>query len=553
MKKQFSKKNINMKKIIPIICVSLLLMFGATSCSDFLTVNPQDSTPVEDYYTSEAAVRQNTASLYGVVWRDYQLCFQWMAGDELSGDMYYTYDQEGQFYYATFGANNTYTTQGWKGLYRVIAFANNIINDMPALASQNGVSDDVIQKAVAEARCIRGMAYYFLTEYWGDVPIVYDNVKQANEDLYRNTQSSVYEFIRRDLEFASETLPASDDAGRVTKWTAYGMLAKLHLTMASHLSDENSAANFALAKEYALKVINESGLSLYPTYATMFDATANNSSESLAAVQCFAGGYGYGNGRNTAWSRGSVIVDVTWGAGKGPTINLQNTFDANDIRRKWTYMTLDDYYSNLNTAAGGYTYKFVTTVDGVDIETASPMLAHLKKYVIGRTTDGNGDVGDSQDASNNVYLLRLSDVYLCYVEACIGSGTSTTDATALKCFNAIHHTRAGLAEVSSISYDQLIKERRCEFAFEGVNFFDIKRMFYRDQQKALDYLNNMHREQYYVQSGNYSESTKNSRDGYTLYTASTPITVTASQMYLPIPSSDVVSMPTLENDPVSFY
>jgi len=542
-----------MKKIIPIICVSLLMVLGVTSCSDFLTINPQDSTPVEDYYVSESAIRQNTASLYGLVWRDYQLCFQWMAGDELSGDLYYTFDQEGQFYYATFGANNSFTTQGWKGLYRVISFANNIINDMPVLARKNGVSENAILNAIAEARCMRGTAYYFLTEFWGDVPIIDNNIKQANVDLYRNTQNSVYEFARQDLDFAAKTLPAKDDAGRATKWTAYGMLAKLHLTMASHLTDANSTANFALAKEYSLKVITESGLSLYPTYATMFDATANNSDESLLAVQCFAGGYGYGNGRNTSWSRGSVIVNETWGAGKGPTLSLQNAYESGDLRRKWVFMTLGDTYSNLNTANGGYTYKFVTTVSGVDVESASPMLAHMKKYVIGRTADGNGSVGDSQDASNNVYLLRLSDVYMCYVEACIGSGTSTTDTKALQYFNAIHHTRAGLSTVNSIAFDDLIKERRCEFAFEGVNFFDIKRMLYRDQTKALTYLNNMHREQCYVAKSTIADDTKNTKAGYELNATVTPITVTASQMYLPIPSSDVVSMPTLESNPVSFY
>lgn len=544
-----------MKNILKTICVSFLIL-GMTGCDDFLTVNPQDSLVADNYYVSAEAIRQNTASLYasGSVWRDVQMCFMWMAGDELAGDLYYTYDQEGQFYYASFGANNTYSTQGWTGLYRVIGFCNTVINDMPPAAEANGVSDADIQQGVAEARCIRAIAYYYLTEFWGDVTIIENNAKMMNEKLYRHQQKDVYEFMRRDLDFAASVLPASDSQkGRVTKWTAYGMLAKLHLTMASHLSDANSAENFELAKTYALKVIRDSGLNIYPDYSTMFDISANNSEESLFAIQCMVGGYGYGSSRNVSWSRGSVIADQTWGAGKGPTLSLQACYDNADRRRKWVYMTLGDTYPNLNKAGGGYTYNFVTRDGtGTQIETPNPMLAHVKKYVIGKSADTDGGVGDAQDAANNIYLLRLSDVYLVYVEACIGAGTSTSDAVAVEVFNQIHHDRAGLASVSSISFDQLIKERRCEFAFESINFFDVKRMYYRDATSAVNYLNGMQRHRAYLLDTT-DVSTENTRAGYPEDTSVYPITTTASQMNLPIPGSELTAMPTLGDAPIAYY
>ena len=91
-----------MKNTIKTIC--LLAVLGiTTSCDDFLTVTPQAQQVLETYYTSEEAVNANTASLYtGYAWQDFDMNFMWMAGDELSGDLYYTYDQEGQFYYMTF-------------------------------------------------------------------------------------------------------------------------------------------------------------------------------------------------------------------------------------------------------------------------------------------------------------------------------------------------------------------------------------------------------------------------------------------------------------------
>lgn len=535
--------------------ITLLLVIACTlsACKGFLSVEPADSIAMGDFYKTEANIRQNTASLYTMKsWSAFSHQFMWMAGDELSGDLYYTYDQEGQFYYMSFGANNSFLTQGWQGLYRIISFANNIINTMPALARANGISEDAIERGLAESRCIRGTAYWILTEYWGDVTIVENNVAMQSAILRRNTQESVYRFIVEDLTYAMEHLPEADaQLGRATKWSAAGMLAKVYLSMASHLNNAESDAWFTKAKELAQDVIEKSGLSLWPDYATLFDIAANNNPESLLAIQCIVGGYGYGNAHNCNWSRTSC-ADQAWGDGKGPTVNLQKQYEEGDLRRQWVYMSDGDYYPNINKADGGYTYHIaVVDEQGNELETANEMLAHCKKYCIGRAADCDGGVGDSQDAGNNIYLLRLADVYMVYVEACIGSGDATSDPLALDVYNRIRH-RAGLAndEDGSITYDELIHERRCEFAFEGINFFDIKRMFYRNEAKALAYLNGMNREQGYYNS---DPSKKTVREGYTLDLTRSPIIVTAPQMMLPIPGSELTAMPSLEEPAVDYY
>lgn len=326
----FKDKNMkNIKNIIKSICLSSIIL-GATSCNDFLTIVPESEQVLETYYTSESAVNANSASLYAAfVWQDFGMNFMWMAGDELAGDLYYTYDQEGQFYYMTFQNGNSFLTQGWNGLYRVVSYCNNIINGMPAAARSNGVSETVINRALGEARCIRAIAYYWLTEYWQDVPIITNN-NISGGLVIRHKQASVYEFIRQDLEFAKDNLPSTPfQTGRCSKYTAIGMLAKLHLTMASHLSDASSSDNFAKAKSYAAEVINDSGLKLYSDLSTMFYPKGNNSSESLFAIQCTNDGYGYGNGRNVSLSRNALItLGSSWGAGKGPTLSLQEAFDS---------------------------------------------------------------------------------------------------------------------------------------------------------------------------------------------------------------------------------
>ena len=561
-----------MRNIIKNILLAAVLLGGMSSCEDFLTINPVDKLVQDNYYTDASRIRANTLSLYSAyTWGNFCMNFNWKS-DMLSGDMYYTYDQEGQFYFGTFTNGNTYLNEGWKGLYNVIAFANSIIFDMPEPARENGVAEADINQGLAEARLIRGWCYYYLAEYWHDAPIIENNsqlIADNQLNVPRNKQKDLYRFAREDMEFAAGILPETDSENfRVTKWTAYGMLAKLLVTMASHTDygyDRN--ALYAEAAEYARQVMDESGLTNPKTvdYATLFDVDANNKDESLFAIQCMVYGYNYGNGRNAAWSRSSVIADQTWGGGKGPTISLQSIYDPADKRRKWTYMTLKDYYPNLSKSTGGYTYLYVNRAsDGSVIENRNEMNAHIKKYIIGKAADCDGNVGLQQDAANNIYLLRLSDVYMLYAEAVMGVNNSTTDTKALGAVNSIRE-RAGLAGWTSMTYRDLMAERRREFAFESINWFDILRLRYREgDQAALDYINSgcgtgYNRSAMYIQKANTPQSEENLASSYQIVSTKLegamydPITISSSCFEYYIPAAVETSSPILAQDPVDYY
>jgi hypothetical protein len=593
-----------MKKILT-IAFSVITLLGANACNDWLTVVPEQEV-ADNYYTSEDAVRRNTATLYGYVWADFTNRFMWMAGDELAGDLYYTYDQEGQFYLNTITAGNNYSNQGWTGLYRVVSFANSIINDMPPLAKDGGVEQSVIDYAVAEARFIRGVAYYFLAEYWGDVPIIENSTELiTTNNLYvpKHLRGDVYRFIIEDMEAAAAVLNETDpQPGRATKYSAYGFLAKVYVTRASDFGNVYSDAGqraewFGKAKDYAQRVINKFP-DLFADYGGLFEEENNNNYESLFARQCMSGGYDYGNQHTAAWARGSIIDQTAgWGSGKGPTISLQNAYfkevdGANktktDNRRKWVYMTLDDVYPGLSNEGDG-TYKYELVNRGADhteatpIENSNSMLASCKKYVT-----GNSDAG--YNTAENIYFLRLADVFLTYTEAAMGETKSTDDAPAIDYFNAVR-TRAGLDQLSGpITWEQLIHERRCEFALEGINWFDVKRYYYRYGDDAVKYLNDMHRDHTWVLNDGrtldpgtgevdpeigtsvydqYNNATaeekwdiENNKDSYRLSFEKTnsdtyeglPLKIESANIrQLPIPTSVTTKAPQLSGDPVSYY
>lgn len=546
-----------MKNIFKYICLIGVISILSSCGNDFVTVPIEDRPSLDNYYRSEADVKAATATLYGFPWFEFNDKFFWAAGEELAGNLYHTWDQEGQFFYFSYTSGNTHIQGGWNGLYRVVSYANAIINDMPVFAE--GIIDaEVITEAVAEARFIRGTAYYLLSEFWGEVPIVENSTELiVNNDIYlpKNTRSSVYEFITRDLKFAADNLPAVSEPGRVTQWSAKGMLAKTYITMAQYFLNSDGAASsnyFDQAKSIANDVIQNSGLNLMENYGDLFRIENNNNEESLFAMQWMPGGYAIGNSRQANWARSSIITGNTeaWGGYKSMTVDFTNATVTGDKRLKHIYMSNGDFYPEINKENGGYLYKIVNrdpNDENIVLESASATLNNLKKYVIGSSADTDGQVTTGQAAGINQYVLRLADVYLIYAEATIGSGQSTSDPQALQYFNAVR-TRAGLDAKTSLSWDELLWERRMEFGLECMYWFDLKRLYYRNPQKMTDIMSSQMRDFTYFRDNAGGSTDENDPNAYTLIEASAGGTVQfrPENINLPIPSAEQIANPLLE-------
>lgn len=554
--------------------LTIVLAFSLNACSDeFLDFVPQDQATIGSWYRNADEIRQATASMYGRPWFNYNDVFSWAAGDLMAGDMHHNWDQEGQFFYLSYNENNTHIGNGWQGLYDVISYANLIIDDMPSIAGGYGVSEEVINAGVAEARFFRGFAYYLLVEYWENVPILEkpaEKVAAGNLQLPKNTASSVYEFVRRDFVFAAEHLPASDEAGRVTSWAAKGMLAKLHVTLgqrgiggASYGSNED----FTIAANYAADVINNSGLTLFGDYEDMFKIDNEHNPEILFALQWINGGWGLGNSRQARFARHTRITGdaQAWGGGKCVTEsfidNLKSNAEAqSDQRRRAIYMQSGDVYNYIATGEGGYKYEIVhRDAEGTQVEGQTPLLNSLKKYVVGSVAD-HGYVISNQDSPLDIYMLRLADVYLLYAEALLASGSELTGGPGYNAYLAVR-ARAGLNPPSdgNMTYEDLFNERRVEFGLEAQSWLDVKRRYYRNPSEALAYLNSQHRtDRYYRIDPN--DNLENDPAGYELVSAggvgSNPdnvnndpaVSFTANKMILPIPGNEVVANPLLKAD-----
>lgn len=534
--------------------LTCLLLFSATACKEeFLDIVPEDSPTLDGFYNNASDIRAATATLYGRPWFGYNDKFGWAAGDGLAGDLFNDFQDEGQLFYFSFSSNNGIILQAWQSLFNVVSFSNAIINDMPRVAGGKGVSEEIINQGLGEARFIRAMAYFQLVEFWGEVPIienVADLIARNNFNLPKNTVESVYEFIRRDLEFAATHLPASDNPGRVTKWSAKGMLAKLHLTMGQRYK---SAEHFNKAQDYAADVINNSGLNLMPNYADLFKIENNNNQETLFALQWIAAGWGVGNSRQAVFARNGRITNNSeaWGGGKSVTKDfmdnvIQNAEGEIDLRRKSIYMQVGDFYPEIRKSDGGYLYNIVTPdpAGGGNLDNPSPLLNNIKKYVVGSFEDVGVPV-NNQSVPLNLYMLRLADVYLVHAEAILGTAESTSDPAALQSYNAVR-TRAGLDPRESITFEQIFNERRVEFGIEGLNWLDVKRRAYRNEAEAIAYLNSQNRADVFVRivdENNQGVGDPNTWEGYEVSNRSFKEIKSINELILPIPSSEVTQNP----------
>ncbi|TBO42821.1 RagB/SusD family nutrient uptake outer membrane protein [Pedobacter kyonggii] len=529
-------------KLINKIFIILLCAAAIVGCKKSFLDRPSNSQiSSNNFYKTTADVRLATASLYGGShwWSWSNEC--WIPlGDVLSGTASFPYNGDlVQLFTRTITAQNNLVTKGWVGLYNTVAQCNTVITAIQQQADPS-ISEADKNAAIAEAKFIRAMAYYNLAIYWGAVPIIEDNSKLIKDPLLnRNIVSDVYKFVTNDLTYAAQYLPKTDEKGRVTTWSAQGMLGKAYLTMAG-VGKSGGVRDQALldsAKKYAGNVCKNSGLALFPSYYDVFKVQNNDNPESLFSLQWAGGvGYGTGNGLQQYYAPDRIITPQQQGGwmALAPTYDLYRMYSAKDtVRRKATIMLNGDFYPELNAAGGGYKAKS----------------AGMKKHMVGTEKDNNLPTMDSWSSPEHNAMLRLSDVYLVYAEAILGNNSTTSDADALKYFNAVR-TRAGVDIVTAVTPALLRTERRVELAFEGQYWTDLVRYSYYDPTNAVKFLNDQDATHGRI-SFTYDPVTKiATRD-----TIAPPLTLpaTISSFTLPIPSSELTTAPKLAEPPVPYY
>ena len=561
-------------KNIKYAAAATLICFSMTSCDNFLDKPVVDSYNTDNYYNSDDACISGVNYLYNSPWYDFQRGFI-KVGEVFSGNMYW-----GSSPYMNFSVNGTDADliNMSYSLWSVIGHASTVYESL----GNAKASASVKAQCMGECLAWKAMAYFYLVRTFGDVPIIHSNSETLAKGDYNTAQkvqkSDVYDYIILTLEKAMELLPKTKStSGRIDYYCAEGLLAKVYLTKAG-VSGQLNNDDLQKAATYAKDVVDNSGRELMPNYEDIFRGSNNNSDESLFAWRWTVGAH---------WTcQNSLQSDLAiegfdengdvWGGWGGPSYDLMLAFGVDpkdnpskrtdkDARRKATIMMAGDTYSYFwrdHTMADGkkglnylqfiYDKEYNKAATG---QLQGPCGGNNVKHLYGDDADHIAEMGMSSARMASAlatHILRLADVYLVLAEAKVLMG-KTTDADALAAFNAVHQRSVPSdVEKTSLTFDDIWKERRLEFAGEGDRWYDFVRRAYYDADACIAELKAQKRNAVWNVDGAYKtyfESGGATWDPKDIeYDADTPIpNVTKASFILPYPTEDVTLNPNLSS------
>ncbi len=463
-----------MKKIITFIMIAAAGLFA--SCGDILDIYPVSNNSADNFFKNDLEIRQGLMGVYARLARnggDDFPTMQYLLISESRSDNWYinrpANAQRDQMDLRNYQVSPTTTlvNNAFSRLYALIASANTLLSKLP--------EDDKYLRVAAEARFLRAYGYFELVRTWGPVPVVLDPIEKTDAPAYgREPASQVYEQIVRDLEFAITNLGANfytgAEAGRVGTWAARTLLAYVYVTMAGY--PVNDATAYAKAVSTLSPVINDLSVRFAPTYPQIFSINEENTWD-LFSVQFQSGGLNLGStlvGYSTGGGGSQQTIFPEWVYSsyvlQGQDLQMDSLYvrplrDAGDTRMLDPILT--EFFWTIPNPPANPTAEQLATQRG-----RRPFL--LTKYLVHDNT--NTSIKAWNDYPLNCPVLRVSDAYLLYAEALVG----TNKADLAKPWVDAVRTRAG---VSALAADptmaDIFDERRREFMGEGKRYFDLVR------------------------------------------------------------------------------
>ena len=325
--------------------------------------------------------------------------------------------------------------------------------------------------AVGKAKFLRGLAYLKLTQLWGEVPVFTEAGGSTTE---RQELNVVFNQIVSDLTDAeSLLLDYSGDPRVPSKQAAQALLARTYLVwgdnplsqaevaaIANGQSDpafSKTDARLQKAVEYANKVISSGRLALDPEYNKLYgrdyESNKRGTNEHLFTIA---------HDGDKKDAQGNHQTHCSW------TFPFQNGENGNGYTQNHTEVADDDLYDDWKAEQPND--KRLAETYFVEVKNPETGLTHHYYSPIYTPINGKG-VDQSYDDAENLEIkqnsvdrieIRYAEVLLIKAEALVQLGRNSEAAEP---FNQLRR-RAGIAEVSAPSFDQIKREWDYEFTYE---------------------------------------------------------------------------------------
>jgi len=486
-----------MKKLIFILTILLSL----SSCNDdFLDTKPYNALSSLNVWTSDGNAIMAVNGIYNALNRtnalgQYYKNFSNLGPDGTnynggSVEMGISTNRDGLYL-------NTYTS-----FYRVIAYANNAIANLPGNAN---ITESLATRLIGEAKFLRGLSYFYLLQLYGGVIILDKPTLPSETYLTRNTAAEVKALVIADFTDAIQKLPVSyagADFGRVTQGAAIAMLGKVYLY-------DKQWAN--AVGEFSKLMTTPYDYELHPEYYQLFNYKWENNKEHIFALQQVMEPdlgsdydmlYGGRSTNTAAWNNGcaSYIAVSNYTLPDGSAVNMTTIPKRSDYATEYAFgLDLVPWYQttfanvdkrlHANVVMPGYTIfgneneEFIVNWPYSDHMSDTPYRAYRTNWTSVAIYPWRKFVHEGEentqrwDSPNDLPIIRYSDVLLMYAEA-----ENEASGVSQDVYDAVNlvRNRAGVDDLPvGLTQDAMRRsiwlERLKEFAGEGILFFDVKR------------------------------------------------------------------------------
>jgi len=462
-----------MKKYKISVIVMTLLLSIVTSCHDELDTVPLSTLAPENFFNDlkEAEIAVN--GVYDKMADHYQQGFIYMSdhGSHVA-TIVLNNPRLNLYGWYTMTNSDRFVTATWQTAYEAIYRSNVVINRV----NQLDIDDEVLKnRIIAEARFLRALTYFNLVRFYGDVPLVLDELLDLDNpevvNQARTSSSLVYDAIIEDLKFAETHLylaswvvdgstPSYEggNTGRATIGAAKGLLAKVYLTRASY--PERDAGSYQLAYDKAKEVIADAHYTLDSDYFNLNSLEGKSSQEWMFQIQYNVLGEqnsNWGGLHNPINQGGGGRSANDWGYGRvSPTFKFANSFEDGDQR-------FGSIAKGKINGDGSIRYYPDT----------KKWYSHKYRFASKPLSRFNTDM--------NAPVLRYADILLIYAEAAaeLGANGDAYDALDMILTRAQDGGSVPALVNRNLSGDALdefiLWERARELCFEGHAKFDIVR------------------------------------------------------------------------------
>ncbi len=448
-----------------------------TSCSDdFLDLKPLDQEVTTTFYKTEDQAMQALVAIYDVLGYDETPGISWAptltVSDMLSDDAFaggadandgMEEDQLNTFNIPT---NNVLVHAIWVKNYTGIYRANLLLEKIGEVEA----SDEFKARLTAESKFLRAYFNFELVSYFENVPLLTSTIKGPSE--YNQPQaepSAVYNQIALDLVEAMADLPETvspAEAGRITKWAAQGLLARVYLfyngVYGQELMAGDQTVNRTVVLNYLEDLIANSGHDLFENYEDNFKLAGEFGIESVFEV-----------------SYGDTPPWWDWGYVRGGEGNLAAQMQGPRVsgsqnwNRGWSFATVSQKL--VDDLKDDPRYEWTVLEEGEIDGTLEKAYQHTGYFSQKYSSDAehwgsNGQFELNRTANRRV--IRFSDVLLMAAE--LGSPNAQDYLDRVR-------DRVGLGSIPATP-ENIYAERRLELSLEGLRYFDLLR-------KGISYAN----------------------------------------------------------------